>query len=156
MCIFQEEGLSLPLLYSEDSMDMNLRKFRETVKDREAWCAAVMGSQRAGHHWETAQQHTVCILYFNTHIIFGSLQSVFHSPPKIFFLGTSLVVQCLRLCPSNAGGAGSILGWVTKSPHVALWSLTLGHWSKTVEIIVHQIHLRSSWSMYSSCIWGLH
>ena len=26
-----------------DSMDMNLSKFREIVKDREAWCAAVYG-----------------------------------------------------------------------------------------------------------------
>ena len=26
-----------------DSVDMSLSKFRETVKDREAWCAAVHG-----------------------------------------------------------------------------------------------------------------
>ena len=26
-----------------DSMDMNLRKLYETVKDREGWCAAVHG-----------------------------------------------------------------------------------------------------------------
>ena len=32
-----------------DSMGMNLSKIWETVKDREAWCAAVHGSQRVGH-----------------------------------------------------------------------------------------------------------
>ena len=32
-----------------DSMDMNLSKLREMVKDREAWCAAVHGLQRVGH-----------------------------------------------------------------------------------------------------------
>ena len=30
-----------------DSVDMNLSKFRETVKDREAWCAAVHGVTRS-------------------------------------------------------------------------------------------------------------
>ena len=32
-----------------DSMDMSLSKLREMVKDREAWCVAVMGLQRVGH-----------------------------------------------------------------------------------------------------------
>ena len=39
-----------------DSMDLNLSKLREIVKDKEAWLGAVHGVQRVGHNWETAQQ----------------------------------------------------------------------------------------------------
>ena len=30
-----------------DSMDMNLSKFRETVKDREDWCVAICGLSKS-------------------------------------------------------------------------------------------------------------
>ena len=38
-----------------DSMDMNLSKLQEIVKDREVWCAVVRGSQRVGHDLATQQ-----------------------------------------------------------------------------------------------------
>ena len=36
-----------------DSVNMSLSKLQQTVKDREAWCAAVLGSQRVRHNWVT-------------------------------------------------------------------------------------------------------
>ena len=39
-----------------DSMGVSLSKLRDMVKDREAWRAAVMGSQRVGHDLATQQQ----------------------------------------------------------------------------------------------------
>ena len=41
-----------------DSMDMNLSKLWETVKDREDWHATGMWSQRVGHDLLTEQQTT--------------------------------------------------------------------------------------------------
>ena len=39
-----------------NSMDMRVSKLQETVKGREAWCAAVTGLQRVGHDLATEQQ----------------------------------------------------------------------------------------------------
>ena len=47
-----------------NAMDINLGKPQEMVKDREAWCAVVHGSQRAGHNWVTKQQQTSLDLKF--------------------------------------------------------------------------------------------
>ena len=40
-----------------DSMDMNQSKLQEIAKDREAWHAAVYGSQRIKHNLATEQKH---------------------------------------------------------------------------------------------------
>ena len=39
-----------------DSVDMNLSKLQEIVKDREAWYATVHGLQSVGHNLATEQQ----------------------------------------------------------------------------------------------------
>ena len=39
-----------------DSVDMSLSKLQEIVKDREAWCAAVLGLQIVGQDLVTEQQ----------------------------------------------------------------------------------------------------
>ena len=39
-----------------DSMDTNLSKLQEMVKDREAWKTAFHGPQRVGHNLATEQQ----------------------------------------------------------------------------------------------------
>ena len=42
-----------------DSMDMSFSKLWEIVKDREAWCAWSMGSQRVEHDLTTEQRATI-------------------------------------------------------------------------------------------------
>ena len=45
--------------WHDDSVDMSLSKLWEIVKDKEAWHAAVYGSQRVRHDLATEQQHFV-------------------------------------------------------------------------------------------------
>ena len=42
-----------------DSVDVNLSKFREIVKDREGWCATVRGSQSVGPGLATVFKKTM-------------------------------------------------------------------------------------------------
>ena len=42
-----------------DSKNMSLSKLQELVRDRESWCAAVLGSQRVGHNLVTSQKQLV-------------------------------------------------------------------------------------------------
>ena len=49
-----------------DSMDINLSKFREMVKDREPGVLQFMGSQRVGHDLETELNFKVSIIDFQT------------------------------------------------------------------------------------------
>ena len=45
-----------------DSMDMSLSKLREVVKDREAWCAGVHGSQRLNNSNNNRVEPVSCVL----------------------------------------------------------------------------------------------
>ena len=42
-----------------DSVDMNLSKLQETVKDRESWDAEFMGLQRSGHDLKTTTRRAL-------------------------------------------------------------------------------------------------
>ena len=51
-----------------DSMDTNLGKLYEMVRDREPWCAVVHGLQRVRHHLAAEQQLLIQVLFISIYI----------------------------------------------------------------------------------------
>ena len=47
-----------------DSMDMSWSKLQEMMKNREAWCATILESQRVRHNWVTEQHNNLLLGLF--------------------------------------------------------------------------------------------
>ena len=52
-----------------DSVDMNLGKLRETVRDREAWRAAPWGCEETGMTWRLNNTNISTIFYLTSPIV---------------------------------------------------------------------------------------
>ena len=85
-----------------DSMDMSLNKLRELVMDREAWCAAIMRSQRVRHDWVTELNR-----YIVWRCVISQLLVIYHYPlfypgfssnNGFFLLPSVILLSLLGLC----------------------------------------------------------
>ena len=75
-----------------DAMDKNLGKLKQMVRNREAWRAAVRGSQEVEYDWVTEQQMYASFCCFTSLTAPFSGVSVFST--FFFFLPATLAVIC--------------------------------------------------------------
>ena len=103
------------------SIEVCLSKLWEMVKDREAWRAAVMGSQRVRHAWVTEQQQQQGAMHFSVPSCLGSCclhESTAPGGPCISCTSQVQAPQALR----GAVSAQSQVGHVSqRGAGLSLW-----------------------------------
>jgi len=121
-----------------DSMGMSLSKLQETVKDREAWHAAVHGVQvqGVGHDWVTEQQQGTHVRgQKRNNLVFEHIQKTFTYKFKV-----TKLQKCLLELHTYTHGSKIIMEWwkyKSQDRHGAI--------SKTCRVFIHwEFHNRKT------------